>query len=129
MVDWATAQRGIFAGESGGDYSALFNYQNRPGGLFENTDVAKMTIGQLKDFTNPSATTEDTLKELTRRAYFRRRLALIKLLAAHSKMRSKPSIFQMTKFLIKRHKTRLAVGFLTRKEQARGRVTRLKQHP
>jgi len=53
MVDWATAQRGIFAGESGGDYSALFNYQNRPGGLFENTDVAKMTIGQLKDFTNP----------------------------------------------------------------------------
>tara|TARA_X000001382_G_scaffold87527_1_gene62456 strand:+ start:80 stop:1618 length:1539 start_codon:yes stop_codon:yes gene_type:complete len=53
MVDWATAQRGIFAGESGGDYSALFNYQNRPGGLFENTDVTKMTIGQLKDFTNP----------------------------------------------------------------------------
>ena len=54
MVDWATAQRGIFAGESGGDYSALFNYQNRRGGMFENTDVSKMTIGQLKDFTNPS---------------------------------------------------------------------------
>jgi len=54
MVDWATAQRGIFAGESGGNYSALYNYQNRPGGLFENTDVTKMTIGQLKDFTNPS---------------------------------------------------------------------------
>ena len=53
MVDWATAQRGIFAGESGGDYSALFNYQNKPGGLFENTDVTRMTIGQLKDFTNP----------------------------------------------------------------------------
>ena len=53
MLDWATVQRGIFGGESGGDYSALYNYQNRPGGLFQNTDVTKMTIDQLVDFTNP----------------------------------------------------------------------------
>ena len=29
---WDAVKAGIFAGESGGDYNALFGYANRPGG-------------------------------------------------------------------------------------------------
>lgn len=41
---------GIFAGESGGDYNALFGYQNRKPGA---PQVSQMTVGQVMDFTNP----------------------------------------------------------------------------
>lgn len=53
MVSWADIQRGIFAGESGGDYGALYNYQNRPNGLFSNVNLTNMTIGDVIQFTSP----------------------------------------------------------------------------
>jgi hypothetical protein len=43
----------ILRTESGGDYNALFGYQNRPGGRFENVRVTDMTIGDILDFQNP----------------------------------------------------------------------------
>ena len=52
--DWSRIQQGIFSGESGGDYGALFGYQNRPGGKFANIDLTKMTIDEALDFANPS---------------------------------------------------------------------------
>ena len=52
--DWKRIQKGIFAGESGGDYNALFNYQNRPDGRFAGVDLQNMTIDQALDFANPS---------------------------------------------------------------------------
>tara|TARA_R110000868_G_scaffold139427_4_gene354176 strand:+ start:2662 stop:4170 length:1509 start_codon:yes stop_codon:yes gene_type:complete len=52
--DWSRIQQGIFAGESGGDYGALFGYQNRPSGRFSGVDVTKMTVDQALDFAKPS---------------------------------------------------------------------------
>jgi len=53
MATWQEIQQGIFAGESGGDYNALFGYQNRPGGRFEGVKVSEMSIADILDFTNP----------------------------------------------------------------------------
>jgi len=53
MATWQEIQQGIFAGESGGDYNALFGYQNRPGGRFEGVQVSEMSISDILDFTNP----------------------------------------------------------------------------
>ena len=53
MVSWSDIQRGIFAGESGGDYNALFNYQNRPNGIFADVRVSDMSIADVLRFTNP----------------------------------------------------------------------------
>jgi hypothetical protein len=44
---------GIFAGESGGDYGALYGFSNRPGGQFENVRLTDMTINQALEFANP----------------------------------------------------------------------------
>ena len=44
---------GIFAGESGGDYDALFKYSNRPGGRFAGKNVTGMTIDEAINFANP----------------------------------------------------------------------------
>ena len=52
--EWSRIQQGIFRGESGGDYGALFGYQNRPNGRFEGTDLTKMTVDQALDFAKPS---------------------------------------------------------------------------
>ena len=52
--EWSRIQQGIFAGESGGDYGALFNYQNRPDGRFSGVDLTKMTVDQALDFASPS---------------------------------------------------------------------------
>lgn len=52
--EWSRIQQGIFEGESGGDYGALFGYQNRPGGKFSNIDLTKMTIDEALEFANPS---------------------------------------------------------------------------
>ena len=52
--DWARIQQGIFAGESGGDYGALFGYQNRPNGRFSNVNLLDMTVDQALEFANPS---------------------------------------------------------------------------
>src|SRR5210317_1372588 len=54
MATWADIQRGIFAGESGGDYGALFNYQNRPDGQFSNVDLTQMTVDEALRFSDPS---------------------------------------------------------------------------
>ena len=54
MASWSDIQRGIFAGESGGDYNALFNYQNRPNGIFADVRVTDMSIADVLRFTDPS---------------------------------------------------------------------------
>jgi hypothetical protein len=53
MVSWPDIQRNIFAGESGGDYNALFNYQNRPNGIFSDVRVTDMSIADVLRFTDP----------------------------------------------------------------------------
>ena len=54
MASWSDIQRGIFAGESGGDYNALFNYQNRPNDIFADVRVSDMSIADVLRFTDPS---------------------------------------------------------------------------
>lgn len=44
---------GIFAGESGGDYDALFGFSNRPGGRFAGTRISDMTVDQAINFAHP----------------------------------------------------------------------------
>lgn len=48
--DFNTIKQDIFRGESGGDYNALFNYLNRPGGLFDNVKITDMTVDGALDF-------------------------------------------------------------------------------
>lgn len=52
--DWERIRNGIFAGESGGDYNALFGYQNRKGGKFSNVKLTEMTVDQAIAFADPS---------------------------------------------------------------------------
>lgn len=52
--DWNTIRQNIFAGESGGDYNALFGYSNRPGKQFEGTRLTDMTVDQALAFASPS---------------------------------------------------------------------------
>ena len=51
---WPQIQAGIFAGESGGNYNTLFANSQRPGGPFAGTDLTKMTVNQVAQFTNPN---------------------------------------------------------------------------
>jgi len=51
--DFNTIKSGIFRGESGGDYNALFNYQSRPGGLFDDVKITDMTVDAALDFAQP----------------------------------------------------------------------------
>lgn len=51
--DKRDVQQGIFAGESGGDYDALFGYQNRPGGVFDGMKPSEMQVADILEFTNP----------------------------------------------------------------------------
>jgi hypothetical protein len=51
---WDKIRNGIFAGESGGDYNALFAYQNRPGGAFEGVKLTDMTVDEALAFSDPS---------------------------------------------------------------------------
>jgi hypothetical protein len=37
MATWEEIRNGIFAGESGGDYNAVYGFQNRPGGYGSRT--------------------------------------------------------------------------------------------
>ncbi len=50
---WTQIRNGIFAGESGGDYNALFGYQNRKGGVFGNVKLTQMTVDQAIEFSSP----------------------------------------------------------------------------
>jgi hypothetical protein len=51
---WREIRNGIFAGESGGDYDALFAYQNRAGGAFAETRLTEMTVDEAIAFSDPS---------------------------------------------------------------------------
>jgi hypothetical protein len=53
-LTWEQHQQNIFAGESGGDYDALFGYQNRPDGIFSGIKVSEMPIADVIKFTSPS---------------------------------------------------------------------------
>ena len=50
---WQAIRNGIFAGESGGDYNALFGFQNRAGGRFENVRLTDMTVDEWISFSEP----------------------------------------------------------------------------
>lgn len=50
---WAEIRNGIFAGESGGDYNALFGYQNRKGGKFSRVRLTDMTVDEAIAFSDP----------------------------------------------------------------------------
>ncbi|MEM8773842.1 MAG: hypothetical protein AAGF53_02350 [Pseudomonadota bacterium] len=47
-------QRGIFDGESNGDYDALFGFSNRENGLFNNVRLTGMTVDEAIRFSDPS---------------------------------------------------------------------------
>ena len=53
MITWQDVQKGIFSGESGGDYNALFGYQNKPEGLFSNIKLTDMTLDEALEFSDP----------------------------------------------------------------------------
>jgi len=53
VVDLAYLKDNVFAGESGGDYNALYGYANRGSGPFGGVKVTDMTINQVLDFTDP----------------------------------------------------------------------------
>jgi len=53
MITWQDVQQGIFSGESGGDYDALFGYQNRPEGLFSDIKLTDMTLDEALEFSDP----------------------------------------------------------------------------
>ncbi len=52
--NWDAIRNGIFAGESGGDYNALFGYTNRPGGPFADVKLTEMTVDEAIAFSDPS---------------------------------------------------------------------------
>lgn len=60
--EWSRIRQGIFGGESGGDYNALFNYQNRPGGRFADTKLTDMTVNQALEFSSPSGPYADYVR-------------------------------------------------------------------
>lgn len=54
MESWDQIRNGIFAGESGGDYNALYGYANRPGEAFGGINLTAMPVGEVIRFTDPS---------------------------------------------------------------------------
>ncbi len=52
--DWARIRNGIFAGESGADWNALFGYSNRRGGKFSHIKPSEMTVDQWLEFQDPN---------------------------------------------------------------------------
>lgn len=52
--DWERIRNGIFAGESGADWNALYGYQNRKGGVFSRVKPTQMTVDQWLEFQDPS---------------------------------------------------------------------------
>ncbi len=53
MITWQDVQKGIFSGESRGDYNALFGYQNKPQGLFSDIKLTDMTLDEALEFSDP----------------------------------------------------------------------------
>ena len=66
---------GIFKGESGGDYGALFGFQNRAGGRYANVDVTKMSVADVLEFQDPNGEYGQWVKEELRRSGKRARVA------------------------------------------------------
>lgn len=64
---WAEIRNGIFAGESGGDYNALFGFQNRRGGQFSRIRITDMTVDQAIAFADPQGAYAQYVKGLTGR--------------------------------------------------------------
>lgn len=62
MATWEETQAGIFAGESGGDYNALYGYANRPGGQFSDVRLTEMTLDQALEFSAPSGAYGQSVK-------------------------------------------------------------------
>ncbi len=62
MVDLSYLKGNVFAGESGGDYNALYGYANRGSGPFGGVKVTDMTINQVLDFTDPSGPYAQSVK-------------------------------------------------------------------
>lgn len=54
MSSWDQIKNGIFAGESGGDYNALFGYSNRDGGPFADRKLTDMTVDEAIAFSSTS---------------------------------------------------------------------------
>lgn len=54
LSEWDRIKYGIFAGESGGDYNALFGFSNRDGGQFAGKPLTSMTVDEALAFANPS---------------------------------------------------------------------------
>lgn len=52
--NWEKIRNGIFAGESGADWNALFAYQNRKGGKFSHVKPTEMTVDEWLAFQDPS---------------------------------------------------------------------------
>lgn len=53
-ADWEQIRNGIFAGESGGDYDALFGYSNRQGRPFQGVRLTELTVDEAIEFADPS---------------------------------------------------------------------------
>ncbi len=53
-ANWEKIRNGIFAGESGADWNALFAYQNRKGGKFSHIKATEMTVDEWLAFQDPS---------------------------------------------------------------------------
>lgn len=51
---WIPIRNGIFQGESGGDYDALFGFSNRTGGKYSNVKLTEMTIDEALVFADPN---------------------------------------------------------------------------
>jgi hypothetical protein len=62
-LTWEQHQQNIFSGESGGDYDALFGYQNRPNGAFAGIKVSEMPVGDVIRFTSPTGKYGQYVKE------------------------------------------------------------------
>lgn len=51
--NWQAIRGGIFAGESGGDFNALFGFSNREGGPWSHIKLTEMTVDEAIAFSDP----------------------------------------------------------------------------
>lgn len=51
--NWQAIRGGIFAGESGGDFNALFGFSNRDGGPWSHIKLTEMTVDEAIAFSDP----------------------------------------------------------------------------
>jgi hypothetical protein len=63
---WEEFQRVVDTAEGAGNYDTLFSHAQKSGGKFDGTKVSEMTIGQLKEFANPSGGYGQFVKSLNK---------------------------------------------------------------